>query len=869
MPAKIKFYPYYREGMAARIEDSEVPHSIPRASSNIKTRAKLVIKVKGIQQDMDIYGPGDVLGIDERQIIRTEPPALSNNFETTFRPYIEFDRPDFPWIFTPLKSNSNKTLIPWICLIVLRKDAIISLKSGSTASPLQLTCPSSELPNLAKEAPYLAHAQYHGEEDIGSTGADSTQSLSRLVAYQNGNLEPETAYHAFVVPVFNVGKEAGLKKENISSNLDWAWRNDSSTPETLPVYYSWEFSTSESGNFRSLAERLKPWVVPNDFGTFKMKVAGDESEPGQGRELVFAGALVSPSYKPGLWWPQEDDKHCTDFKKLLAAENNNFPVPEYGKWHAKTDPNNPEAPQWLKQLNFDPRLRVAAGLGAKVIKNNQESLMKGAWEQIEDVGDANILLRQAQLAREVNQTAVNRGKGLSDVELIQFSAIAHPVIRAASGESIQKEVEKSQEGSHLTSSVFQRFSRFGNLQRRKLGQDFIHNHLGNKRDFEARTVTNTYRPDGMVTIATVVGADLDKDAPADYMAFGTLLNRVEVDNPLSPNLGLISQFIMNKKKRMPEKELKELQRGQVRMRGGAFNIESKVKPKVSLNTKNVASRIIESMNSTENINRFSKEKISFENVNRPLDNDALAPIMAGPEFNEPVYDDLSVIKDNLLMPGAEGVPRNSISLLSCNDAFVNAFMVGLNFEMARELLWRGYPTDQRGTYFMNFWPKYSLLDHDIKPISKWKGTIDRPDEREKGSGCDAVFLIRGELLQRYPGLAVSLVPGKMRADKREPDLGDNKEELPIFAGKIGNGLHIFGFDVKAKKLLSKTDSEHDEVKPGWYLLLEEQATEIQFKLIEASTTENKHAYYNKAHPTRLYIHVDSLFNSSKKGSDDA
>ena len=30
-------------------------------------------------------------------------------------------------------------------------------------------------------------------------------------------------------------------------------------------------------------------------------------------------------------------------------------------------------------------------------------------------------------------------------------------------------------------------------------------------------------------------------------------------------------------------------------------------------------------------------------------------------------------------------------------------MVGLNDEMGRELLWRQFPTDQRGSYFRQFW----------------------------------------------------------------------------------------------------------------------------------------------------------------------
>ena len=36
-------------------------------------------------------------------------------------------------------------------------------------------------------------------------------------------------------------------------------------------------------------------------------------------------------------------------------------------------------------------------------------------------------------------------------------------------------------------------------------------------------------------------------------------------------------------------------------------------------------------------------------------------------------------------------------------------MVGLNHEFARELLWREYPTDQRGSYFRQFWDVRSFL----------------------------------------------------------------------------------------------------------------------------------------------------------------
>ena len=54
------------------------------------------------------------------------------------------------------------------------------------------------------------------------------------------------------------------------------------------------------------------------------------------------------------------------------------------------------------------------------------------------------------------------------------------------------------------------------------------------------------------------------------------------------------------------------------------------------------------------------------------------------------------------MPGLERVPQNTVGLLQTNRRFIEAFMVGLNHEMAAELRWREFPTDLRGSYFRSF-----------------------------------------------------------------------------------------------------------------------------------------------------------------------
>src|SRR5262245_14142018 len=43
---------------------------------------------------LHLYGPGDVTGLDAREVIRTEPQRFMTDFEPNYFPLIEFDRPD-------------------------------------------------------------------------------------------------------------------------------------------------------------------------------------------------------------------------------------------------------------------------------------------------------------------------------------------------------------------------------------------------------------------------------------------------------------------------------------------------------------------------------------------------------------------------------------------------------------------------------------------------------------------------------------------------------------------------------------------------------------------------------------------------------
>lgn len=160
--------------------------------------------------------------------------------------------------------------------------------------------------------------------------------------------------------------------------------------------------------------------------------------------------------------------------------------------------------------------------------------------------------------------------------------------------------------------------------------------------------------------------------------------------------------------------------------------------------------------------------------------DPLDSIMAAPEFPQPMYEPLRDLSQDHLLPGVETVPQNTLGLLKTNRRFLESYMVGCNHEFAGELLWRRYPTDQRGSYFRQFWdvseyiPKTGEIDSstgqlkehvnerlkDIQEIHQWKDnklssnatqpTIDEDKNR-------VVLLIRGDLLKRYPNTVIYAV----------------------------------------------------------------------------------------------------------------
>jgi hypothetical protein len=82
-------------------------------------------------------------------------------------------------------------------------------------------------------------------------------------------------------------------------------------------------------------------------------------------------------------------------------------VPFYGQNHArqhKTDKVLLDTSKsgWYHDLNRDPRTRVPAGFGTRVIQKDQEKFMQRAWQQVQKVYEGNRMIRNYQFTIQVS-----------------------------------------------------------------------------------------------------------------------------------------------------------------------------------------------------------------------------------------------------------------------------------------------------------------------------------------------------------------------------------------------------------------------------------------------------------------------------------
>jgi hypothetical protein len=244
---------------------------------------------------------------------------------------------------------------------------------------------------------------------------------------------------------------------------------------------------------------------------------------------------------------------------------------------------------------------------------------------------------------------------------------------------------------------------------------------------------------------------------------------------------------------------------------------------------------------------------------------AFDEVMAYPVIDRPMYEPLKALGSELFVPNLQLIPVNSITLLETNQKFIESYMVGLNHEFARELLWREYPTDQRGSVFRQFWDVRGFLAEaatdpealrerlrDIPELHRWSLTTDLGDhdhrELQGDKDEELVLVIRGELLKKYPnavvyahraawertaGNAIDKAKPRRLADIPEAQGANPPRTLvktPLYEAQVEPDLYFFGFDLTVRSAKGGFTDAGGEEDPGWFFVIKERPGEPRFGL---------------------------------------
>lgn len=434
--AAFDFVPYALTGLAAAMRT-------PDAGVRSFTHVTLPLTddkggAAAAEQDVTLYGPGDVLGIDPGQIVRRYPPPGSTNAEETFHAHIEFDRPELPWAFSA--CTPGERMPAWLALVVFERDEVQWEPAQAGLQPI-VQVPSTLLPPLGSQWAW-AHAQAaSGSASLSArlSTAYAPVNVSRLVAARV--LTQNTNYVACLVPTTDAGRKAGLGIGG--GTLGPAWTQQDGLVR-LPVYDHWEFRTAPDGDFARLARRLKgvaaPWVIGRRImdaarpGDPLEDLAPDED----GRRQVIRCALYSPAARPpdqpddsARWDAARTDKLKKALEQPAVVEGaagvdpGGIPIlPIIGpRVYARAQRATGTIPagDWFAELNLAPAHRVVAGLGTRVIAKDQEPLMQAAWAQVGEVERANRALLLAEVARHLARSVHARLGKLDPGRLLQIT----------------------------------------------------------------------------------------------------------------------------------------------------------------------------------------------------------------------------------------------------------------------------------------------------------------------------------------------------------------------------------------------------------------------------------------------------------------
>jgi hypothetical protein len=797
---------------------------------------------------LKMLGPGGAIGIDPAAVVRTDPAHGTAEVESNYLACIEFSIPELPWLLTPARQERER-LRPWIVLVVVEADTPFD----AALAPARLHVDTAQLPDLSDSWAW-AHVQepLPGAQLPPGIELGMQRSVSRLLCPRR--LSENTSYRACVVPAFAGGRAAGLGETGTETESNArAWDVAAPRQLELPVYYTWEFRTGPAGDFEMLARRVEH--LPDELaraGALMVDIRrpwerdkpllGDQTE-----QLVPVQGALQPLSSPPAG--TATDAARRELKRRLTAqldrtETDCVGPPLYGGAHVNRR-TVADAQDWLGELNLEAPNRIAAGLGAEYVRAHQEELMARAWEQAGAIREANRELAIGRLNTEVAARMHERHIGsLSPGELLAVAAPAATRTRAAQEPTLSMQVAVSPLPDAVVSTAYARFMRPNGPAGKapgaldEIAAAGLSEGLRDAGPLLA-PVEEPPLPEPESPVAEAIRAAMratDADAlagqvvvlegvrtVAEARGLGRHVTAVGAGIAAIPGLdvGAVRSADKAARAHLRERLIEAGEDPNVNAARTAFGLieAGPGAPVGRFGVRTVAEElrgaIAGALLPGDRVARRLAGRITVRSDLERAASPSLRPVMRYPKFPVPAALTLLATEPEWFMRGLADFPHNRSVLLGTNDGFIESYLAGLNHEMMRELNWREYPTDLRGTPFLRFWPRPDGGD-DIPPMAEWRPGVALGKHLDFADRQISALLVRADVVRRFPDLIVAAAPA-VTARRFNGDPATWK--APLFAISIDPSTAAYAFPLSAAELKGS---------PGWFFIFQEHRHSIRF-----------------------------------------
>jgi hypothetical protein len=829
----LTFLPYIKRQPAFTVESDGVGNLVTHLTLNV-VHDNTVTPVE--LPSITLRGPRDVIGISESMIARREPASNTVDFEPNYFPFIEFIDPDFAWRYslTPLESGAQLKAEPWLSLIVLSDDEMMEM----TAENIDVIAPLNgkqlflSVCNKYLPDPNLfwanAHVQLSGLSGSIETFIENNPSAYCSRIFCMRKLQPEKRYVAFLVPNYAASLQAafGLSTADATDAKAWTAENSDAIVK-LPIYSHWAFSTSEQGDFETLARALQSFnLADSNVGTqvvdANIPLPGQDTLPEKNMKHFFRreGALAPPGFDSKRVLYENESRNLPYSDSVISSLNESLKtrtaptnqenddegndplitLPVYGRYFRNTaaiqmppkgssDWSGPSP--WVNEMNLDFRYRVTGGFGTAVVQQDQEDYMRQCWAQVGEIQRANEALRRHQAALKLSERIkIRHIKPLSQERFAMLTAPFHAhyqIVQGAEKKNLALALQKSGIVPGVFSSPLRRIAhRRVHINNVKPIQSFE-----NKLQKTAMAAQSASFSHSSAQQLSTISSGKEMELLQSFK------NKIQTMAPRSvtPSSSAIN---LSPAAKYANASL-----------AGVTSVPSDAEVPFSKITESISVKPVDTgagFQAQFDVKKSLLASLLFRlklpvGVNIPED---LDPIMMAPKIRKGMYRPLISLNKDYILPGIENLQNNGVTLCEENRRFIESYLVGCNHEMGRELVWRHFPTDQRGTVFSHFWDATQSVNppKDIKDIHLWDQALGK-NKSGLSPSPNLVLIIKGDLIRRYPNTIIEAIKipragGKPRywSDAypgENPPINKDIMIEPIFRAQVGDDTLCVGF----------------------------------------------------------------------------